>query len=159
MAGDLTKKDEDLLAQFIAGTSHEMEHTDKWYEAARTALDHLRENRRYYSVMKRAFPEEGARDAEAVQLVGRGLRLKNPYRTEHAARQRDPREFKTFGRISEHTHDGKRVDFIIGGYGDDDGRGSRVQSVRFPTDEWTEDEAREWLVAHKMRSHIEPAVR
>ena len=75
--GVLTVAEENIIAQFIAGTSHEMEHTDKWYEAGSTALDHLREDRRYYSKMKRAFPEEGERDLAAVHLVDRHMRL-NP---------------------------------------------------------------------------------
>lgn len=73
----LTAADERLIAQFVAGTNHEMEHTDKWYEAAGTALDHLREDRRYYTKMKKVFPAEGRRDAAAVKKVGHGLRF-NP---------------------------------------------------------------------------------
>lgn len=160
MAGKLTARDEDLLAQFIAGTNHEMEHTDKWYEAASTALDHLRENRRYYSVMKRAFPEEGERDAAAVQLVDRGLRFPNPLASFHSARQEDPSQFVRYGSQYVYHHGPYGEQPILMVYGvPADGGGSRVQSIRFPVEDWTPAAAKSWLAKHgySVRA-FEPAV-
>lgn len=150
----ISLEDEDLLAQFIAGTNHEMEHTDKWYEAARTTLDHLRENKRYYSVLKKVFPAEGARDAAAVQMVGRGLRFnpgaprENPYPNFHTARQEDPGEFVRF-RAKYVYHGAQPIEFVYGfpREGSADG-GSRVQSLRFPAEYWTDAAACRWLLKH-----------
>lgn len=83
----------------------------------------------------------------------------NPYRTEHAARQIDPGQFKSFGRKTVFHGSGdnrKAIYFVIGGYAGK--AGSAVQSVRFPVEQWTVDQAKEWLRGHGMSDVVEPAV-
>jgi len=62
-----------------------------------------------------------------------------PYPGEHAARIADPDEFDSFSR--RNNEGGTGVDFI---YGVLDGE-AEVQSIRFKVENFTEDQAREWL--------------
>jgi len=62
-----------------------------------------------------------------------------PYPGEHAARIADPDEFDSFSR--RNNEGGTGVDFV---YGISDGE-ARVQSIRFKTDYFTVEQAREWL--------------
>jgi len=62
-----------------------------------------------------------------------------PYPGEHAARIADPDQFDSFSR--RNNEGGTGVDFI---YGVLDGE-AEVQSIRFKVENFTEDQAREWL--------------
>jgi len=62
-----------------------------------------------------------------------------PYPGEHAARIADPDDFDSFSR--RNNEGGTGVDFI---YGVLDGE-AEVQSIRFKVENFTEDQAREWL--------------
>ena len=81
---------------------------------------------------------------EASRLPGVTLPLPN----EHAARQEPPWAFKSFRRIHpEGIPEG--VDFILGVK---EGGGSTVQSVRFKSNAWTVEEAKDWLTENGFTS-------
>ena len=62
-----------------------------------------------------------------------------PYLGEHAARIADPDQFDSFSR--RNNEGGTGVDFV---YGIKDG-GAEVQSIRFKVENYTVEQAREWL--------------
>ena len=62
-----------------------------------------------------------------------------PYPNEHAARIRDPDQFAEFRRINDELGDG--IDMILGRKDSD----YQIQSIRFKKDNYTADEARQWL--------------
>lgn len=126
--------------ELAMGIAEEMEHTDDPRIARRIALDHLRERPDYYSQLARCFPKT------------------NPYRTEHAARQRSPRGYKSCGRVTIY-HGRKPIGLVTcSPTGRRSSHDTEVQSIRFPVDHWTLREARTWLRDHGYDdSRIEPA--
>lgn len=77
---------------------------------------------------------------------------KRPYPNEHAARLKDPAQFDEFRR--EANAGGNGIDFI---YGIKDNE-SEIQSIRFDADQYTEDQAKTWLIQHDFEpSKFEPA--
>jgi len=98
--------------------------------------------------------------------------LKNPYPNEHAARLRNPGDFKEkpdwssggkfrrtkggtiFGRIKVPA----TVSVIWGQLKSQSGRAAAPQTLRFPTANWTADQARKWLKDNKVTPiRFEPA--
>lgn len=75
-----------------------------------------------------------------------------PFKTEHAARQHDPREYVTFrrGQISKRPS-------IFAIFGVLPTGTVEIQSFRFPVSAWTPIEARKWLRLHGLKSKVEPA--
>lgn len=77
-----------------------------------------------------------------------GDSVTKPFIGEHACRLHDPADFidDSFRRTSTTNDDGKRVDIILAIREVDEGEdpGDPIaQSIRYPVDDWTEDEARE----------------
>ena len=71
-----------------------------------------------------------------------------PYPNEHAARLKDPAQYEEFRREEDAGGDG--VDFIYGIKIEDGETVSEIQSVRFDSEDFTADEAMEWLEDHEM---------
>ena len=67
-----------------------------------------------------------------------------PFENEHSCRLIDPDDFEDFRRQNGFDEvDGKRIDAIFGIDGDD----SQLQALRYPTEDWDEDGARENCMA------------
>ncbi len=78
---------------------------------------------------------------------------KRPYPNEHAARVRDPDQYSEFRRINDELGNGIH---IIVGYNSE---GSEIQAIRFDSDKWTAQEAREWLSENDWEVlEFEPAI-
>ncbi len=71
-----------------------------------------------------------------------------PYKSEHAARQKDPAQFDDFRRVHESLAP-LGIDFI---YGIKDEGASEIQSVRADASSWTVAAFREWLEGHDLTS-------
>jgi HK97 family phage prohead protease len=65
---------------------------------------------------------------------------KRPYPGEHAARINDPDKYDSFRRVNDEGGDG--VDFVYGILPDG---GVEIESIRFDADEFTVEQARQWL--------------
>lgn len=65
---------------------------------------------------------------------------KRPYPGEHAARINDPDKYDSFRRVND--EGGEGVDFVYGILPDG---GVEIESIRFDVDEFTVDQAKEWL--------------
>lgn len=72
-------------------------------------------------------------------LDERAYEDKRPYPNEHAARIREPGQYEQFRRINDELGEG--IDIIVG-YKDGE---TEIQSIRFDSSQFSEDEAREWL--------------
>lgn len=72
-----------------------------------------------------------------------------PFKTEHAARQTDPKRYKRFARKTL----APGITAVLGIRSD----GSEVQSVRFDADRFTPAEARGWLKDHDFKAVLEEA--
>ena len=68
---------------------------------------------------------------------------KRPYPNEHAARLTDPEQYDDFAR--EDDAGGPGIDFIYGIKGDT----SKLQAIRFDLEQFTADEALNWLIEHE----------
>ena len=68
---------------------------------------------------------------------------KRPYPNEHAARLTDPEQYDDFAR--EDDAGGPGIDFIYGIKGDT----SELQAIRFDLEQFTADEALNWLIEHE----------
>ena len=68
---------------------------------------------------------------------------KRPYPNEHAARLTDPEQYDDFRR--EDDAGGPGIDFIYGIKGDT----SELQAIRFDLEQFTADEALNWLIEHE----------
>jgi len=68
---------EDLMSQLRLGIKTEMEHTDNKKQAKEVAMDHLSENPKYYTLLKKAKLEEAIGKSLATAALGLGL-LGNP---------------------------------------------------------------------------------
>jgi len=69
-----------------------------------------------------------------------------PYPNEHACRLADPKDFDRFARKNcERKHEGKCIDVIYGIKADK----SKIQALRFPTDIWTEAQAKSYCKEQK----------
>jgi len=68
---------------------------------------------------------------------------KRPYPNEHAARLTDPEQYDDFAR--EDDAGGPGIDFIYGIKGDT----SELQAIRFDLEQFTVDEALNWLIEHE----------
>ena len=68
---------------------------------------------------------------------------KRPYPNEHAARLTDPEQYDDFAR--EDDAGGPSIDFIYGIKGDT----SELQAIRFDLEQFTADEALNWLIEHE----------
>ena len=68
---------------------------------------------------------------------------KRPYPNEHAARLTDPEQYDDFAR--EDDAGGPGIDFIYGIKGDT----SELQAIRFDLEQFTTDEALNWLIEHE----------
>ena len=75
-----------------------------------------------------------------------------PYPNEHAARQLNPDQFKSFSRISENFPKG--ISAIIGVL--PNGK-KKIQSFRFNRRYWTVEQAKRWLKKHDYKTNIEAA--
>jgi hypothetical protein len=85
-------------------------------------------------------------------LVDQELTL-NPYPNEHAARVRDPKQFKKDSFRRKEITDGVSVIFAkMSGDGP-----MVIQAYRFDARKFTAQEAREWLKKHKIDAKLEPA--
>ncbi len=79
-------------------------------------------------------------------LQDRKMEEARPYPNEHAARMTDPDQYDELRR--ENNAGGEGVDFI---YGIKEGE-SEIQAVRFDAQQFTPDEARQWLADNEMDS-------
>ena len=78
---------------------------------------------------------------------------KRPYPNEHAARIREPGQYEQFRRINDELGEG--IDIIVG-YKDGE---TEIQSIRFDSSQFSEDEAREWLRENNWEVlEFEPAI-
>ena len=68
---------EDLMSQFKLGIKTEMEHTDNKKQAKEIASDHLAENPKYYTKLKKAKLEEAIAKSLVTAALGLGL-MGNP---------------------------------------------------------------------------------
>jgi hypothetical protein len=68
---------ENLMSQFKLGMKTEMEHTDNKKQAKEIAMDHLAENPKYYTKLKKAKLEEAVAKSLATAALGLGL-MGNP---------------------------------------------------------------------------------
>jgi len=68
---------EDLMSQFKLGIKTEMEHTDNKKQAKEIASDHLSENPKYYTKLKKAKLEEAIAKSLVTAALGLGL-MGNP---------------------------------------------------------------------------------
>ena len=68
---------ENLMSQFKLGMKTEMEHTDNKKQAKEIAMDHLAENPKYYTKLKKAKLEEAIGKSLATAALGLGL-MANP---------------------------------------------------------------------------------
>jgi predicted nucleotidyltransferase len=68
---------EDLMSQFKLGIKTEMEHTDNKKQAKEIAMDHLAENPKYYTKLKKAKLEEAIGKSLATAALGLSL-IGNP---------------------------------------------------------------------------------
>jgi predicted nucleotidyltransferase len=64
---------EDLMSQFKLGVKTEMEHTDNKKQAKEIASDHLAENPKYYTKLKKAKLEEAIAKSLVTAALGLGL--------------------------------------------------------------------------------------
>lgn len=69
----------------------------------------------------------------------RSLEMERPYPNEHAARITDPEQYQGFRRMNDELGEG--IDIILGLK---DGT-SEIQSIRFDVEQFTAEEARQWL--------------
>jgi hypothetical protein len=69
--------------------------------------------------------------------------ISKPYANEHAARMHDPSGYDKFSRKNTTTG----VDMIIGWKGNK----SEVQAVRFDSQKFTPEEAKQWMKDHEMK--------
>ena len=78
---------------------------------------------------------------------------KRPYPNEHAARIKEPSQYEQFRRINDELGEG--IDIIVG-YKDGE---TEIQSIRFDSSQFSEDEAREWLRENNWEVlEFEPAI-
>lgn len=75
-----------------------------------------------------------------------------PFPSEHAARQKDPGQYKNFRRFHPRRFP-EGIDVVLGINGD----ASEIQSFRFDKDKWTVEAAREWLKVRGFKTNIEEA--
>ena len=75
-----------------------------------------------------------------------------PFPNEHAARQLEPGQFKTFRRSSLGFPKG--IQAIIGIK--ENGK-TAIQSLRFDKKVWSSDKAKKWLKAHNFKTEVEAA--
>ena len=86
-------------------------------------------------------------------LDERSYEDKRPYPNEHAARIKDPSQYEQFRRINDELAEG--IDIIVG-YKDGE---TEIQSIRFDSSQFSEDEAREWLRENNWEVlEFEPAI-
>ena len=86
-------------------------------------------------------------------LDERAYEDKRPYPNEHAARIREPGQYEQFRRINDELGEG--IDIIVG-YKDGE---TEIQSIRFDSSQFSEDEAREWLRENNWEVlEFEPAI-
>ena len=86
-------------------------------------------------------------------LDERAYEDKRPYPNEHAARIREPSQYEQFRRINDELGEG--IDIIVG-YKDGE---TEIQSIRFDSSQFSEDEAREWLRENNWEVlEFEPAI-
>ena len=72
--------------------------------------------------------------------------MNNPYKNEHAARLRDPKQFKEFARAND--RGGRGIHFVFG----IKNGSSFIQAIRFDKKLFTVAEAKAWL----QRNHFKP---
>ena len=78
-----------------------------------------------------------------------------PFKSEHAARQIDPKEFKDFRRVHEDAAP-EGIDFV---YGVREDGSTEIQSVRADAELWSVEDFRGWLEEHELTSgNLEPAL-
>ena len=86
-------------------------------------------------------------------LDERAYEDKRPYPNEHAARIKEPSQYEQFRRINDELGEG--IDIIVG-YKDGE---TEIQSIRFDSSQFSEDEAREWLRENNWEVlEFEPAI-
>lgn len=80
--------------------------------------------------------------------------LGKPFPNEHAARQVDPKKFEKFRRENDKFGEGIHAIWGITA----DGK-TEVQSIRFDSSKFTEEEATKWLKKHGFKTTLEPAAK
>lgn len=80
-----------------------------------------------------------------------------PFRTEHAARQKDPKRYK--GRFRRGKPSGFPAGvYVIYGLRNVNGKTvSEIQAIRFKISSWTPERARKWLKKHGFKTTLEVA--
>lgn len=101
-------------------------------------------------------PVQGVSVVDMTSVEEYNKTRENPLASFHSARQEDPSEFVRYG--SEYVYHGAQPILMVYGV-PADGGGSRVQSIRFPVEDWTPAAAKSWLAKHgySVRA-FEPAV-
>ena len=93
-------------------------------------------------------------DVDAI--LNKGEKYFNPYPNEHAARIRDPEEFKENSFRRKALEGEKGIDIIIGKLKGE--KNTTTQAYRFKIENWTADEAKKWLKDHNIKYKVfEPA--
>ena len=81
-----------------------------------------------------------------------------PFPNEHAARQKDPGQYKSFRRTRPPSFP-SGISVIWGIKGEGANRKSEIQSFRFDKNKWTPERARKWLKDNKFKTNLEVAAK